>query len=302
MATSRERFSQDAIVGYVHDLGFDAERLGGRVEFPERGIPRVATPPLAEDATLGAGLAGAEATLDDLPPGRWPAVLQTVARVKQLIGDQAALAANVEGPVTRAGVLRGLDKLALDMAADRETARRIVELSVELAVRSARDLLRAGCDFLFIAAATDGPAVISPQDYLEFSIPGLRRLVAVANEAGCPTIFHPHGRFTDPRFHPLVEAAIDCGIAGFQFGEQCDLGVARETWRDRVCILGGPDVPEVLVPGPAEQVAEVTRRILQEAMDDGGFIIMASCSVHRGAPVAHLEAMVETVLAEGLYD
>jgi len=301
MVASRQHFSQDAIVGYVADLGFDAERLGGSVQFPERGIPRVAAAPLADDASLTERLDDAFDMLDYLPPGRWPNVLETVGLVKTLVGDRAAIAANVEGPVTRAGVLRGLDKLALDLAADRDTARRIIDLSVELGVRSARDLLRAGCDFLFLAAATDGPAVISPRDYLEFTIPGLRRLVAAATAEGCPTIFHPHGRFTDPRFHDLVDAALDCGIAGFQFGEQCDLGLAQRKWGGRTCILGGPDVPEVLAPGPAERVVEVTRQVLADAMGDGGFIIMASCSVHRGAPIAHLEAMVETVLAEGGY-
>jgi hypothetical protein len=36
----------DCVVGGIHDLGLDVERLGGRAEFPERGIPLVATPAL----------------------------------------------------------------------------------------------------------------------------------------------------------------------------------------------------------------------------------------------------------------
>ncbi|MGC9316434.1 MAG: uroporphyrinogen decarboxylase family protein [Armatimonadota bacterium] len=292
--TSRRRFHQDAVVGCIHDLGLDVEPLGGRVEFPERGIPFIREHPLAEDEA-----AAAAEPFDPAEAGRWPQVEKAYRLVRQRLGDSAAVAANVEGPVTRAGLLRGLERLAMDLATDRGMAQRLVELSTEIAVRHVPRLLEAGADFIFIAAASDGPAVISPRDYLELTIPGLRRIVRAAGDA--PVVFHPHGRFTDPRFQKLVDAAIDCGIAGFQFGEHCDLAVARERWGDRICILGGPDIPEVLLPGPPERVREVTRECLQQAMGDGGYVLMASCSLHRGAPLEHLDAMVQTVLDEGGY-
>jgi len=292
---SRERFWQDAVVGCIHDLGLDAETLGGRVEFPERGIPFIAQAPLADDG------AAEEASVADLQPGRWPQVLESYRRVKAALGQSAAVAANVEGPVTRAGTLRGLDRLAKDLVRNRDRAAHVIDLSTEMAVHSTRALLEAGADFVFLAAATDGPAAISPKDYLEFSIPGLQRIVDEARAHSAPVVFHPHGRFTDPRFQALVEAAIECGIDGFQFGEGCDLAVARELWGHHVCILGGPDVAEVLVAGPVERVREQTRRCLDEAMGDGGFVIMASCSVHRGVPLEHLDAMVQTVLECGNY-
>lgn len=291
---SQARFHQDAVVGCIHDLGLDVEPLGGRVEFPERGIPYIAEHPLAED--------DAAAAAEPLEPdecGRWPEVEEAYRLVRQQLGDKAAVAAKIEGPVTRAGLLRGLERLAMDLATDREMAERLVELSTQIALVHVPRLLEAGADLIFIAAASDGPAVISPRDYLELTIPGLRRIVEAAGQA--PVVFHPHGRFTDRRFHELVDAAIDCGIAGFQFGEDCDLAVARERWGDRICILGGPDIPEVLLPGPPERVREVTRECLRQAMGDGGYVLMASCSLHRGAPLEHLDAMVETVLEEGVY-
>ncbi len=291
---SRRRFHQDCVVGCIHDLGLDAEPLGGAVEFPESGVPRVSEPPLADDQAV--------ADADPFDPeiqGRWPAVARTYRRVREQLGDEAAIAANIEGPVTRAGVLRGLDRLAIDLATNPRLAERLVDLSTEIAVRHVPVLLEAGADFIFIAAATDGPAVISPRVYRDFTIPGLRRIVEAAGDV--PVVFHPHGRFTDPRFRDLVEAAIDCGIAGFQLSEGCEMGVARELWGDRICLLGGPDISEVLVPGPPERVREVTRRFLREGMGDGGYVLMASCSLHRGADLENLDAMVETALGDGVY-
>lgn len=294
---SQERFQQDCVVGCIHDLGLDVECLGGEVAYPERGVPRVSKPPLA-----GLSMQEVPEDVDPSVTGRWPAVIKTYRQVKAQLGDRACVAANIEGPVTRAGVLRGLDNLAMDLAADRPTAARIIDLSVRMAVHHVRALVAAGVDVVFIAAATDGPAVISPTDYLEFTIPGLREIVAAADSLNTPVIFHPHGAFTDPRYHYLVEAAIDCGIAGFQLSEGCDLALAKRLWSDRVCILGGPDVPEVLFPGPPERVREKTREDLEAAMDRGGFIIMASCSLHRGAPLEHLDAMIQAVHDYGVYD
>lgn len=296
VVTSQRRFHQDAVVGCIHDLGLDVEPLGGRVEFPRRGIPFVSRHPLADDAAVDEA-----EPFDPATAGRWPMVEEAYRLVRRRVGEDAAVAANIEGPITRAGILRGLERLAMDLAGDRGMARRIVELSTEMAVRHVPRLVGAGADLVFIAAASDGPAVVSPRDYLELTIPGLRRIVDAAARVGAPVVFHPHGAFTDERFHELVDAAIECGIAGFQFSERCDLRVARERWGDRICILGGPDIAEVLTPGPPERVREETGRCLREAMGDGGYVLMASCSLHRGAPLEHIDAMVEAALDEGVY-
>ncbi len=277
----------DCVVGSVHDLGIDADMLGGRVEFPDRGIPRVATPPFATAEAI------ADLRVPDLrTEGRMPGLLRSYRIVAEAIGDEVAIAANVEGPVTKAGLLRGLDNFLVDLASDPVAAGMAVDFAVKLACEHVRSLLEAGAHFIFVAAASDGPAVISPQHYLDYSIPGLQAIVAVARERGAPVVFHPHGPFTEERFWPLVDAAIATGIVGFQFGEDNDLRIARQRWGDRICILGGVDVPTVLSPGPPERIREVTGQVIEMAGRDGGFILMPSCSVHRGFPIEHLEAMI----------
>jgi len=296
VVASQRRFHQDAVVGCIHDLGLDVEAFGGHVEFPRRGIPFVARAPFADADRLRE-----VRSVDPAENGRWPAVIETYRLVKQQLGDDVAIAANIEGPVTRAGVLRGLDKLAMDLMRRPALAAELVELSTTIAEAHVRSLAGAGADLVFVAAASDGPAAISPTHYAELTIPGLRRIVAAARDCDLPVVFHPHGPFTDPRFRELVDMALDCGIQGFQFGEGCDLSLARELWGDRACILGGPDVPEVLLPGPVEKVRRVTADCLDRAMGTGGFVLMASCSLHRNTPSAHIDAMVETALARGQY-
>jgi len=284
----------DCVVGGIHDLGLDVERFGGRVEFPQHGIPFVGRPAFAsaDDIPDQSDLAAA-------PPGRLPGLARSYRLVREQIGSQVAIAANVEGPVTKAGLLRGLDALLSDMMRDPPAARAAVDLAIELCCEHVRVLLDAGADFVFVAAASDGPAVIRPEQFLEYTIPGLARIVGAAREHEAPVVFHPHGPFTDSRFHHLVDAAVETGIAGFQFGEDNDLAVGKRRWGTGICILGGVDIPSVLLPGPPERIREVTRNVLAQARVGGGFVLMPSCSVHRGFPLAHLQAMIDAARARG---
>lgn len=284
----------DCVVGGIHDLGLDVERFGGRVEFPERGIPSVAQPAFAS-----AGEMLDPGALAAAPPGRLPGLARSYQLVREQLGNRVAIAANVEGPVTKAGLLRGLDALLVDMVRDPPAARAAVDLAVALCCEHVRLLRDAGADFVFIAAASDGPAVIRSAHYLEHTIPGLAQIVREAAAGEAPVVFHPHGPFTDSRFHHLVDAALETGIVGLQFGERNDLGLAQRRWGDQVCVLGGVDIAEVLLPGPPARIRETTRSLIAAAGANGGFVLMPSCSVHRGFPLAHLHAMIGAARAAG---
>lgn len=286
----QRRFGHDCVVGSIQDLGLDAEALGGRTEFPERGIPRVVAPPFADKSRL------VSANIPRMDrDGRLPGILASYALVKQQIGGTVAIAANIEGPITKAGILRGLQPLLFDFTDDPAFARDLVAFATDVSIAHARHLVQAGADIVFLAAASDGPAVVSPDLYLEYTIPHLHRLVTAGHDAGVPVVFHPHGRFTDERHWPLVEAAIAAGIDGFQISEGCDLRLAKAKWGDRIAILGGIDLPTVLVPGPVERIRTETETCLREGAPGGGYVFMPSCSLHRGTPFAHLDAMLETV-------
>ena len=73
---------------------------------------------------------------------------------------------------------------------------------------------------MFVAAAADGPVFIRPEMYLSYTIPSLKRIVDASDDLGLKVVFHPHGNFTHVKFRPLVDSAIETGIAGFQFSRE----------------------------------------------------------------------------------
>ncbi len=284
----------DCVVGSIHDLGLDVDLLGGEVRFSDEGVPAVARSPIGTAADLDR-----RRITWQMAAGRWPGYLAAHRRVRTTLSD-VAVAANMEGPVTKAGTLRGLEMLAVDMLDEPEFADELVAFATDLVIHRLPALIDTGVDLIFIASASDDLNIIGPAQYRRFTLPNLRRIVEAAAPSGVPVVFHPHGNFTDPAAWPLMEETLDTGIHGFQFAEHNDLRLARERWGDRVCILGGPDVRGVLLPGPEDHIAEMTRQCLAEAGPEPGFILTASCSVHRGMPPAHLRAMVKAAHLHGV--
>ncbi len=292
-----QRFGHDCVVGSIHDLALDVEALGGRTFFPPQGIPRVQDPPFADKKRF---LKARVPRMDT--DGRLPGMLKSYELVKARIGSEVAIAANVDGSVTRAGLYRGMENLMRDFIRDPALAADLVDFGTEVAISHIGYLAQAGADFVFMASSMDGTVIISPKLYLKHVMPGLKLIVQAAESAGLPVVFHPHGRFTERRFQPLVDAAIEQGIRGFQFPEDCDLAVAKRLWGERICILGGVDIPTVLVPGPPEVIKAETIRCLSQAADGGGYVMTPSCSVHRGDPHEHIETLVKTTREYGRYE
>ncbi len=293
----RERFRHDCVVGSIHDLGLDVEALGGRTDFPERGIPRVVEEPFADKTRL------VKARVPRMDTdGRLPGMLESYRLVKERIGAETAICANVDGPITRASFFRGTERLMRDFIKDPAFAQDLLDFSTETAVSHIRFLAQAGADFVFLASSVDGPVIISPKLFLEYTIPSLRTIVTTAAALNLPVVFHPHGRFTDEAFRPLVDSSIRQGITGFQFPEDCDLALAKQLWGNRISILGGVDIPTVLSPGPVERIREETRKCIDQAAAGGGYVMMPSCSIHRGDPLDHIQALVDATREFGVYE
>jgi len=296
LATQR-RLGHDAVVGSIQYCGLEVEQLGGKVNFPIQGIPSILQHPfrLPEDVERA-----------EVPDAEREAPLANVVKAYSLtaqhLGKEVAIIGNVEGPLTKAGILRGMDMLAMDLVNDRGLAKKIVDFSTELALEFSNALARNGVNLaIFIAAASDNPDLFGPSDFREFTLPGLRRMVHTASSRGLPTIFHPHGIFTAGESAPLVDECIATGIRGFQFAEDNDLGQAKSRWGKSICTLGGVNAFTTLLMGPEERIRDETRQCIADGSRDGGFVLMCSCSLHRGIPLENIHCMIKTCERFGRY-
>lgn len=283
------RLGQDAVVGCVHFVGLEVEALGGKVRFPENGIPSVIEHPFQDP-----GSELPELDLEGVP------TIQNVAEsyrlVSEAIGGETAMVCNLEGPVTKAALLRGMENLALDMYHDPTLASAYVNYATELAIDYLEFISsRAELDCCFIAAASDNPDIFGQEAFLKHSVPNLASIREASQALGLPTIFHPHGDLSSEANRPLTEKIVETRVEGFQFAEGNDHHALKERLSDRVALLGGIDAFTTLLLGPEERIERETRAFLDDFHPWGGYVFMCSCSLHRGMPMSNVEHMVRTV-------
>lgn len=281
------RLGQDAVVGCVHYVGMEVEALGGEVRYPEWGIPSVTRHPF-QDPT---------AELPELDIERLPnfqGIAESYRLVSESIGGETAIVCNLEGPITKAALLRGMENLALDMYQDPSLASSYVDHATRLGLDYLELIGRnAELDCSFVAAASDNPDIFGKEAFLRYSIPNLARIAR--SSRSLPTVFHPHGDLSFDGNRPLMEAMIETGVEGFQFAEGNDHIALKERFADRIALLGGIDAFTTLLLGPARRIENETRGFLEDFHPWNGYVFMCSCSLHRGMPMENVEHMVRCV-------
>lgn len=285
------RLGQDAVVGCIHYVGLEMGALGGQVMYPERGIPCVVLHPFQD--TIDPELA----ILDMAREPPFPNVARSYRLVGERLDGDAALVCNLEGPVTKAALLRGMENLAMDMYFDKDLAAGYVDYATEISMEYLKVIdAQADLDCCFLASASDNPDIFGREAFLHFTVPNLLRLKDASSGLGLPTIFHPHGDMSAPENIPLVEDIIATGVAGFQFAERNDHLALRRAFGKRITLMGGIDAFSTLLLGPMDRIVKETEGFLTDFRPWDRYVFMCSCSLHRGMPLAHVDAMMDSVL------
>jgi uroporphyrinogen-III decarboxylase len=289
----QRRLNQDAVVGCIHYVGFDAQALGGEMKFAERGIPSVIRHPLEADDWQD------KVKPKSMNEEPYRSALRSYELVSRSLGEGTEVVCNVEGPMTKAALLRGLERFAMDIQVDEPMARDVTALSVELSMAFLEGAAERGAGTSFLASSTDNPTIFGQEAFRRHSLPGVRALRKKAIELGLPTIFHPHGIFHSQENLPLVEDCIDTGVQGIQFAEENDLARLKAECQGKVCTLGGLNVFTTLLFGPEVRIEHETKEYLDACAPGGGYVFMCSCSLHRGMPLPHVDAMVRACRSYG---
>ena len=285
-----KRLGQDAVVGCIHYVGLEIEALGGQVKYPDRGIPSVVRHPFQDTADPEL------VPLDMRREPPFPNVARSYELVRKRLGGTAALVCNMEGPVTKAALLRGMENLALDMFFDQELAARYVDYATKISMEYLKVIdSQTDLDCCFLASASDNPDIFGTEAFRRFTLPNLRRLRDTSAALGLPSVFHPHGDLSAPENLPLMDEVIATGVEGFQFAERNDHLALRRAAGGRITLMGGIDAFTTLLLGPVERIVQETEGFLDDFRPWDRYVFMCSCSLHRGMPLEHVDAMMRTV-------
>ena len=275
-------YGLDAVFA-VLDLTIEAEALGATLTRHPGIYPAVAIPPFTPDRDFSRMASPEPATA-----GRMPEVVDMVARLRAGIGDAAVLVGMVQGPMTLAVQLIGLER-SLFLAID-ETERFLHLLDYTTGISRTFGLaqLAAGADVVMVFEPAACPEILPPAMFRELIGPRAAHLAAAFRGAGAKANWlHIAGQ----------TAAILPYYSAFGFDianiDYCvDLDRARDiTDKDTLC-LNGNVKPLSFITDGADNIRQIADSLLARFDGRGGFILSSGCEIPPEAEEANVAAMV----------
>ncbi len=174
--------------------------------------------------------------------------------------------------------LRGMDKVLLEMATDRNLTNtmmgRCADFAISLAQRACREL---PLDWLWTGddVAGQDALMMSPDMWRDMIKPHLQRVFNVGKEAGLWIAYHCCGSL-----RPIIGDLVDMGLDVLNpIQSRCPgmdaLELKREFGRD-LAFMGGVDTIGLLPHGTADEVRKSTAELIEGMTSDGGGYILAA--------------------------
>ncbi|MHC4403529.1 MAG: uroporphyrinogen decarboxylase family protein [Planctomycetota bacterium] len=197
--------------------------------------------------------------------------------------------------------LRGTEQFLMDMVENPKLVHELIEVCLSYDIPAMQRMVAAGMDVVVFGDdyADKNATLMSPKHFKQFILPGLKRCVDAAHEAGAYVVKH-----TDGNIMGVIDMIVGTGVDALNPLEPqagMDVGLVKERYGDRIAIIGNIDCGYLLSQAPAEEVREVTRRTIQIAAPGGGYLLSSSNSIHSSVKPENLMAMVETLREEGQY-
>ncbi|MEM1674529.1 MAG: uroporphyrinogen decarboxylase family protein [Candidatus Bathyarchaeia archaeon] len=137
---------------------------------------------------------------------------------------------------------------------------------------------------------------LSPKLYYEFYWPYLKNIITSFYNQGvkCQVAFE--GRH-DAYLESILELPKGWGIALF---EKTDVRRAKRVLEGHTCVMGGVP-PTLLLNATPSEVEEYVRKLLEEVMPGGGFILATSAPIPAETPPENVKSVIRAVEKYGVY-
>lgn len=152
-----------------------------------------------------------------------------------------------------------------------------------------------GNPLIFIPLHKGADGFMSDEQFRKFYWPTLKAVMYGLAEAGCVPVCFVEGGYNQ-RLDYLAETA---DIRSVYMFDRTDMAQAAAKLGGKVTIGGGFPVSLILT-GTTDQVADATKKLIDEAAGQGGYILSIGCSLDE-AKEATLKAFIETGKEYGKY-
>ena len=201
--------------------------------------------------------------------------------------------------------LRGMEQAFMDLVLAPELAHYCIGRLYDFAYEQTARVLEAaagGVDLIYVAEdmGSQQSLLFSPAQIEEFFVPGFRRMIGLAHDAGVNVFHH-----SDGAVRPIVPRMVELGIDILNPIQWRSTGVDRAelkaTFGEHLVFHGGMDNQETLPFGTPEAVAAEVRENISLLGDGGGYVLAPCHNLQSITPAENIVTMYETAHAEGRY-
>jgi uroporphyrinogen decarboxylase len=178
---------------------------------------------------------------------------------------------------------------------------RLLHLHEQQAVAQMEMILNERPDFVLLGAS--GTITMqSPKMAREFGLPTIKKLTAMAREAGVPTMLHSCGKERILVKWCAEETDLGCinPLEVPPMGD-CDLADLKRDFGAKIALMGNLHTSEVMLMGTPADVKRESLKAIRAAGQAGGFILSTGDQCGRDTPDENIFTMVRTAREFGQY-
>ncbi|MHA1668989.1 MAG: uroporphyrinogen decarboxylase family protein [Promethearchaeota archaeon] len=112
-------------------------------------------------------------------------------------------------------------------------------------------------------------------------------------------MFHSDG-YTEPYFEGLIEAGFS-GVESLEPMSGMNLKHLKETYGDKLCLIGNIDVSQLLPYGTKDEVVNAVKKCIKDAAPGGGYILSAYTDITNSCKVENVLTMISSTKKFGNY-
>lgn len=284
-----EDFAFDAVTDLLSGAPLFNEFFGAELQFQETTTSAAPVFTSAEEFRKAK-------TIDLTKIKRMEDVYKTIRKLKGEVGRDFPVVVSVPTAFRSAALLRGVEEFYVDMVMNPLFVRDLLSFCLDMCKAFAEIVIDAGADIIFTSSSVANRDCISRKHYEEFVTDDEKGLHAFLTSKNLKIIHHTCGDWSD-RFDLAVAEGPDALFVSVE----ADIGELKQTYGDRVCIMGNVDSVGVMLRGTADEVEKKALECIKKAGKYGGFILSGDCELPPGTPVENLRAMERVGKTFGVY-
>lgn len=196
----------------------------------------------------------------------------------------------------------GFEQCFMDFMYETDFMDQVHEYWMNWALTNVQAMIEAKPDVLMLGGSSASLSVSSPTIFRKYELPFIQAATKVCKKAGIISHLHVCGKSLQ-----LVEiVAEESNLDSMEPleeppGGNVDLKEIKRRYGKRLAIKGNLNTTEFMLYATPQEVEEKCKRVIDDAGDEGGFILSTGDQCGRDTPDANLFKMVEVAKTYGRY-